>query len=527
MYDILFRNISVIDGTGAPAYIGNVAVKDGKIVMNPAGEAAETVDGTGLTLCPGFIDAHSHGDLILGTESGRVCKTTQGITTEFGGQCGDTLFPASTDPKLVEMLAKKVSICVDTLPDISKFTTMENYLDWAKDQYVTCHYTLLTGHSNLRIAAMGFDNRKPTEAEMEHMKSMLREAMEHGSKGLSSGLIYSPSCFADEDELVELCKIVAEYGGFYATHMRNEAGSVLESVRDSIAVAERSGCKLDISHHKICGKDNWGMSVETLKLVHEARECGVDITIDVYPYTASMTGINVCMPSYFFAHGPIKMRELLRDPAIREELKAEMEVMDGRWRHCGGAAGILLAKADETPEACGMTIAEYAEKLGKDPYETYFDLVMANGHGVSGIFFSMDEGDLQRIVLDENAVIGTDGVVPNLTTPTHPRGMASFPKAIRYFVREKKLLTMEEMIRKMTSLPAQRFGIENKGVIAEGYDADLLVIKADEIRDCATYTNGLAISKGIERVLVDGITVYQDGKMTGRSAGRFLPHIKA
>ena len=524
MYDILFKNISVIDGTGAPAYIGDVAVKDGKIVMHPTGEAAEVVDGTGRTLCPGFIDVHSHGDMILGTESGRVCKTTQGITTEFGGQCGDTLFPVSPDPERQTMLGDSVATCVDTLPDLSPFTTMEGYLRWAEEQYVTCHYTLLTGHSALRIAAMGFENRKPTAEEMEHMKSMLREAMEHGSKGMSSGLIYSPGCYADEDELVELCKVVAEYGGFYATHMRNEAASILDSVRESISVAERAGCKLDISHHKICGKDNWGASAQTLQLIHEARQRGVDVTFDVYPYTASMTAINVCLPAHFFAHGPQKMQELLKDPAVRKELQAEMEVMDGRWRHCGGAGGILVAKAPHTPGICGKTIQEYADEIGKDSTEVFFDLVTDNGHHASGIFFSMCDEDLERIVLDENAVIGTDGVVPNLTSPTHPRGMASFPKAIREFVREKKLLTLEAMIHKMTALPCQRFGIANKGVIAEGCDADLLVVKADEITDRATYTDGLALSDGIERVLVNGITVYQDKKLTNLPAGKFIPH---
>jgi len=527
MYDILFRNVSVIDGTGAPAFSADVAVKNGKIVMHPAGSAAETVDGTGLTLCPGFIDAHSHGDLILGTEAGRVCKTTQGITTELCGQCGDSIFPISPLPERQHMVAEMVATCVDdTLPDLSQFPTLEAHLRWCEQQNVSCNYTLLTGHSTLRVAAMGFDNRKPTEAELEHMKSMLREAMEHGSKGMSSGLIYSPGCYADEEELVELCKVVAEYGGFYATHMRNEAGGVLDSVREAISVAERSGCRLDISHHKICGKDNWGKSVETLQLVHEARARGVDITLDVYPYTASMTALNVCLPAHFFAHGPDKMKELLRDPAVRKELAAEMDVLDGRWRHCGGGAGILIAKAPATPGACGKTIAAYAEELGRDTMDVFFDLVMENGHSISGIFFSMDEADLQRIVLDENAVIGTDGVVPNLTSPTHPRGMGSFPKAIRYFVREKQLLTLEEMIRKMTSLPARRFGIPNKGIIADGYDADLLLIRANEITDRATYLNGLARSEGIERVLVNGITVFRDGKMTGISAGKFLPHVK-
>lgn len=524
MYDILFKNISIIDGTGAPAYTGDVAVQDGKIRLKPNGDAKEVVDGTGLTLCPGFVDVHSHGDLILGTESGRVCKTTQGITTEFGGQCGETLFPISPLKERQDMVEELVAISVDKLPDISRFTTLEDHLKWAERQNLSCNFTLLTGHANLRIAAMGFDDRKPTAEEMDHMKAMLREAMEHGSKGLSSGLIYSPSCYADEDELVELCKVVAEYNGFYATHMRNEAADVVESVKESIRVAERAGCRLDISHHKICGKDNWGKSAETLKLVHEARERGVDVTLDVYPYTASMTTVNVCLPAHFFSNGPKKMQQLLRDPAVRKELLAEMETMDGRWRHCGGASGILIAKAPATPAACGKTIQAYADEIGKDSTEVFFDLITDNGHAVSGIFFSMCEEDLQRIVLDENAVIGTDGVVPNLINATHPRGMASFPKAIRYFVREKGLLTLEEMIRKMTSLPCQRFGIPNKGVIAEGYDADLLLIKADEITDRATYTNGLALSDGIERVLVNGITVYKDKQMTGISAGKFIPH---
>ena len=526
MYDILFRNISVIDGTGAPAYVGDVAVKDGKICLNPAGEAAEIVDGTGLTLCPGFVDVHSHGDLNPGTEASRLSKINQGITTEFCGQCGETLFPISPLPERQTMVAELVATCADTLPDLAQFPTLEAYLDWMSRQNVACNYTLLTGHANLRIAAMGFDNRKPTAEEMAHMKAMLREAMEHGSKGLSTGLIYSPSCYADEDELVELCKVVAEYGGFYATHMRNEAASVVDSVKESIAVAERAGCKLDISHHKICGKDNWGQSAETLRLVHEARARGVDVTLDVYPYTASMTAINVCLPAYFFANGPEKMKELLKDPAVRRQLQAEMEEMDGRWRHCGGASGILIAKSPNTPDACGKTIQEYADEIGKDAMEVFFDLITDNGHGASGIFFSMCDEDLERIVLDENAVIGTDGVVPNLTSATHPRSMGSFPKAIRHFVREKKLLTLEEMIRKMTSLPCQRFGIANKGLIAEGYDADLLVIKADEITDRATYTNGLALCDGIQRVLVGGITVYQDKQPTGRSAGRFIPHTR-
>jgi len=517
MYDLLIQNASVVDGTGKPAFAADVAVQDGKIVMNPQGDAKEVIDAAGLTLCPGFIDVHSHGDSLFGTRAGQLSKTNQGITTELTGQCGSTRFPFSTDPVKKELMAQKYG------RENSEFTSLEKYLAWAETTPKTTNYGIYIGHSAVRISAMGFDNRKPTAEELETMKAMVREAMEHGALGLSSGLIYAPSCYADSDELVELCKVVAEYGGFYATHMRNEAGGVVESVKESIDIAERSGCKLDISHHKVCGKDNWGKSVETLRLIKEARERGVDVTFDVYPYTASSTALNVCMPSDFFAHGPDKMCELLADPAVRAELKPRMQTMDGRLRHCGGWDGILITVAPKNRDAEGMTVQAYADKLGQDAFETFFDLCQVNGGSAQAIYFSMGEEDLQRIVCDENATIGTDGVVRNLETPTHPRGIASFPKCIRYFVREKKLLTLEAMIRKMTGFPAERFGLKGKGVIADGMDADLLLIDPETITDRSTYQDSLQLCDGIERVIVAGETVYLNKELTGKTPGKFIP----
>ena len=261
-------------------------------------------------------------------------------------------------------------------------------------------------------------------------------------------------------------------------------------------------------------------------MIHEAIERGVKITIDVYPYTASLSNLNVCLPAEFFSHGPQKMQELLRQPEVREELKKQIEVIDGRYRHCGGFDKILVAIAPNTPECRGMTVEDYAKKIGKEPFEAYFDILVENGHGAFAIYFSMDEEDLQRIMGDENAVVGSDGVVLNLTDPTHPRGFGSFPKAIRYFVREKKQFTLEEMIHKMTQLPAERFMISNKGVIADGYDADLVLFKRDEIRDCATYQDSNALSDGIEMVFVNGQLVYKDKKLTGAAPGRFIAHRK-
>ena len=519
MYDLLFQNGSVIDGTGAPAYPADVAVLDGKIVMNPKGEAKEIIDAAGLTLCPGFIDVHSHGDALFGTEAGQLAKTNQGITTELTGQCGTTRYPFSADPEKRSLLLQKLG---PTAAPWADCTSLEQYRKAIDPLPKTCNYSVYVGHSAIRISAMGFANRKATPEELDVMKTMVREAMEQGAMGLSSGLIYAPSCYADEDELVDLCKVVAEYGGFYATHMRNEASGVLDSVREAIAIAERSGCKLDISHHKVCGKANWGLSVETLRLIREARERGVDVTFDVYPYTASSTALNVCLPADFFSHGPEKMQELLWDPAVRAELKPRMEAMDGRLFHCDGWSGILITAAPKNRDAEGLTVQAYADKLGRDAFETFFDLVAENGVQAQAVYFSMGEEDLQRIVCDENAVIGTDGVVRDLQTPTHPRGMAAFPKAIRYFVRDKKLLTLETMIRKMTGLPAERFGLKGKGIIADGMDADLLLINAGTIADRATYTDSLQLCEGIERVLVNGVTVYQNKQLTGNYPGRFL-----
>lgn len=520
MYDLLIQNASILDGTGKPAYPGSIAIENGKLVLSPTGEARETIDAHGLTLCPGFIDVHSHGDRIFGTEAGRLCKTNQGITTELTGQCGTSWYPVSTDPEKLDLLRQKETNFPDCGTD---FTTLEHFQLWADAQPKTANYGIYVGHSALRIAVMGYENRKPTTQELDTMKAMVQEAMEHGAMGMSSGLIYPPSCYAQEDELVELCKVVARYGGFYATHMRNEAGQVLDSVREAISVAEKAGCRLDISHHKICGKDNWGKSVETLKLIHEARERGVDVTFDVYPYTASSTNLNVCLPADFFANGPAKMVELLKDPAVRAELKTRMETLDGRLRHCGGWDGILITEAPTTPDAMNLTVQQYADKLGKDAFETYFDMMVENRCKGQAVFFSMGEEDLQRIVLDENAVIGTDGVVRDMVTPSHPRGFAAFPKAIRYFVREKKLLTLEAMIHKMTGLPAQRFGLSGKGLIADGYDADLLLIDPDTIADKATYADGLQLCDGIERVIVGGETVYQNKQLTGAHPGKFVP----
>ena len=518
-YELLFRNARVIDGTGAPAFTADVAVQDGKIVL-PVAQGArgrEEVDASGLTLCPGFIDAHSHGDRILGTEAGRLCKVSQGITTEIAGQCGTTFWPISKEEDKRELMLQRQG----SMPEgWQNFTSMENYLNWVNGQTLSCNCMLYVGHSALRIAAMGYDNRRPTEQELELMKALVRDAMEHGAVGVSSGLIYAPGCYADEEELTELCKVVAEYDGVYATHMRSEGDRVEESVAEAIRIAETAGCRLCISHHKISGKNNWGKSEKTLQQVRDAIDRGVSVILDQYPYTASSTGLNSCLPKAVFSCGPEKLREKLNDPAFRASIKEQVD--NSRKRGSGGWSGVLITSATNTPEAAGLTVEEYGAKIGKDPFEACCDILAAGS--ANAIYFTMGEEDLLRIAAFEHTVVGTDGLVRNLESNSHPRGFGTFPRAFRLFVKEHKLMSAEQMIHKMTGLTAQRFGLAGKGVIADGMDADLVLMNEDELTDLADYKKGQVLSKGIERVIVAGKTVYCDGKLTDETPGRFLAY---
>lgn len=530
-YDLIIRNAELVDGTGAPAYRADLAVKDGKIARIGVidGDAAEEIDADGLTLAPGFIDAHCHEDETLGNPTSTLAKLSQGITTVCAGQCGSSWFPVPTDPEKFEIFTRLRSAFLND-PECGfreaykGFTSMENYRKYLEARPMAYNCTVLTGHNELRIAAMGVDNRKPTADELETMKALLRESMEHGSRGLSAGLIYSPSCYAEKEELLELCKVVAEFDGTYAVHLRNEAGLFVESVQEAIDIAREAGCRLNLSHHKVCGKENWGKSGITLKMIADAKSAGMKIHTDVYPYTATGSNLNICLPKEFFSNGPIRTRELLRDPAVRAELKEKiLNNSEGRYRNCGGWEHILICGAPNTPEAENMTVAEYARSVGKEDFEAYFDLLVANGPAAQAAYFAMSEDELCRILLDDNICICTDSYDVRSGNAVHPRSYGAFPHALGYFVREKKLMPLETMIMKMTSKPAQFIELSGKGLLREGYDADLVLLNPNTVDAKADFRNARALSVGIERVIVAGETVYLNKHLTGRTPGRFIP----
>ena len=517
MLDILIQNATVIDGSGKPAYMGSVGIKDGKLVMAPENaQASRVIDAAGRVACPGFIDAHSHGDRILGTRDNSLFKTAQGITTELCGNCGSSEAPVDPTNRAGFQQGRH------DWSEMVNWGKFENFLQSVEKMRLTSNARFYVGHINLRKIVMGMENRPATAKELDAMKGILRECMESGAGGLSSGMIYAPSSYAGPEEMPALAEVIAPFDGVYATHMRNESTYLIESVAESIDVGRRAGCRVDISHHKAVGKPNWGKTKTTLELIRKANEEGIMVTCDQYPYDRCMTVLSACIDSRYHAAG-VGVREKLKDPAFRAALRKEMEdpnsPYDNYYLNSGGWDGVFITDAPNTPEANGHFLSEYAEKLGKDPFDVYFDLFINNPR-VWTVYSTMCEEDQCDVIRSPYCVVGTDGCSHTWAEAGHPRASSSFPRAICYYVKEKKILTLEEMIHKMTGLPADRLNVENKGLLKDGYDADLVIFDYDRLRDMGTFVNAHQKPEGIDYVIVNGEIVYRDMEFTGVYSGK-------
>lgn len=500
MLDLIVRNVTVVDGSGEKSYLGDVGIKDGVFVMDTAGtNAAMEVDATGKIMTPGFIDSHSHMDVLLGKmdDVAAIAKINQGVTTEITGQCGESRFPL-----------------VDT----------DEYFDYMERLPKVGNYAFMCGHSAIREKVMNMCASKPSQAQLQLMKDYVKKGMEHGAFGMTSGLIYVPGVYAQEEELTELCRIVHEYGGTYATHMRSESDHIVKAVEEAIRVAENAGVPLVISHHKICGKQNWGKSKDTLGLVHAAIDRGMKVTIDQYPYDASQTTLSTSIPPDYFTEGYDVLCRKLMDEKVRKEIRARMTAPDINYncgyRNAGGFDGILVVSTPKTKDAEGLTIEQYAAKCGIDPFDAYFNIIAANGKDTGAIYFVINPGEINDIYLDENTIVGSDSNIFSAQGPVHPRAYGTFVRSIRHYVKDEEIISLEKAVRKQTSLTAQRWGIKNKGLIKDGYDADFLLLDYDRLEDKATYTDGRQLCEGVDEVYVSGILVYKDKKLTGAKPGR-------
>jgi len=528
VFDYLIQHGMIIDGTGAPRRSGSVGILNGKICEATGTEPAKiTIDATGKIVCPGFIDAHSHGDLVLGRDFAQLAKTSQGITTEMAGQCGLSMAPIN--PETMTLLQGMLKIGAPDFPRaMTDWTSYEKYWKYCESIPKTTNVKCLVGHSALRVAVMGFDNRACTEVELEQMKALLQDAMEHGAAGLSTGLIYTPSCYATSYEIIELAKIIAPYGGIYASHMRNESEYILTALEEALNVGRETGVQVMISHHKVMGKKHWHLQKEALKLIDKAVEEGIRVTCDQYPYTWNQTALNVIVPPWHFDKGVEEMAAHLSDPDVRNMIKREIEdpvsTYDNFYQNAGGWDGVMVTSSPETPHAEGKTIAEYAHEQGEDPWTVFFDILLKNKGDSSAVFNTMSDQNLFDVIHNPNVVVGSDGLTRAMNEKGHPRAYGTMPRAVNYFVRENSVMSLEQMIHKMTGLTAQRLGFLTKGIIKTGYDADLLILDYERFYDKATYVDPCALTDGIEYVFVNGVVVWHEKQFTNECPGKMIPH---
>ena len=510
MYDLVIKNGRIIDGTGSPSFFADVAIKDGKIAKvskNIAG-GEEVIDAHDLTVTPGFIDSHSHSDKAILDLPEMKEKVEQGITTSVSGQCGGTVAPQKISDQNDRYIEG-----VGMLSDICK--TFGSFAERVKNIPLGSSNICLVGHASVRKFVMDMSQEKPTEAELEEMKALIRDAMEHGALGMSIGLIYPPSCYADTDELIDLAKVVKEYDGVIAAHIRSESDQLIEAVEEFIEIIRKSGVRGVISHHKACGSPkNWGKVNQTLKMIDDANADGLDIYLDVYPYTATHTKASVTFV-------PDSGRDLMKRLESEEERKKMREWNNTKW-WANDYSWVQVTKCKGYPEYEGLLVPEIAKIHGKDEYDTILDMIHKSKNACSCSYFTMCEEDVKNVMSHPRTMICTDSGVAGSRTTFHPRLKGSFPRTIGRYVREENVVPLQEMVRKMTSMPARVYGLRSKGLVWEGMDADLCIFDAEKIIDCSEFSDCNKRAHGLNYVIVGGRVVVEDAVFNGNKMGKMI-----
>ena len=522
-FDILIKNGTVVDGLSDRALKADVGIVGERIqAIGDLGAAlARTVvDATGKAVTPGFIDIHSHTDAVeLLINPKGESKIRQGVTLEVGGNCGGSSFPykkeVSEDEKRFQ---KRYGLERD-------WVDLAGYLARVQKTGMAFNYVTLVGQGTIRNYVMNEDRRKPAASELELMQKLVAEAMEQGAFGLSSGLEYTPSGFASTEEVVELCRVAAKYGGFYATHVRSEDSFVIEAIAEAIYIAEKAGLPLQISHFKSCGTINWWKMPKLFDLVEAAAKRGVAVTADRYPYTAFSTGLSVYYPQWALGGGNEAFVKRLQDPAERSKLREEtMLKLEGTpWEN------ILLTGLDEEDNQrfIGKTIQQAASEFGQDPYEFACDLLIKEKGGVGIVGFAMSEEQTEETLQHPLVMLCSDGSAlapygPLHQGKPHPRNYGTFPRFLGLYVRDRKALTLIQAVKKMTSMPAAKLGLRDRGTLKQGNFADIVVFDPATISDKATYTEPEQYSTGIDYVIVNGKVVIDHDKHTGALPGKVL-----
>jgi N-acyl-D-amino-acid deacylase len=510
LYDIVIRDGRVLDGSGNPWIAADVAIREGRIVRigHIEGTGRREIDATGLYVSPGFIDMMDQSGSVLLRNGLAENKLRMGVTSAIGGEGGT---PGGVDD-------------------------IEEYFRTLEEQGISMNFGSYFSETQARRAVLGNANRAPNEEELDEMRDIMGRAMRQGVMGMTTALIYPPSSFASTDELVEIARVAGEYGGVYASHIRDEGKGLVGAVREAIEVGERGGLPVEIFHYKGAYEPGWGTGIQEAAVeIEAARARGVDVAADMYPYTAGGTGLEATIPSWAFDGGRDSVQALIARPEVRARLKREIETgYEGWWNiveAAGGWDGIVLVNARNADNAHfeGMNITSIAEEWDKDPADAAWDLVAAGEGRVMAIYHMMSEDDVQRALQRPWMSIGSDagaalspGDADVLGLP-HPRSYGTFPRVLGKYVRDERVLTLPEAIRKMTSWPATRMRLERRGVIQEGAWADITIFDLDRVSDRATYDEPVLFPEGIEYVLVNGEVVIEDGGThTGARPGHVL-----
>ncbi len=520
MTDFILRGGIVYDGLGGPGITADIAVTGDSITAVgdlSQEQASQILDITGLAAAPGFIDIHTHSDFSLLINRPMRSSIAQGVTTEVVGNCGTSIGLVT----LKDVFTQERRWAERGGTELN-WTRLSEYLARVEDGGTACNVATLAGHGTIRKSVLGFDDRPPASDELTEMQRLLSGALDDGAIGLSTGLEYLPGGYAQHDEIAALAALARDAGGFYATHIRNEGDTLVESIQEALNVSEATGIPLQLSHHKSEGRANWGKPQITLPMMAQARASGLDVLTDQYPYTAFMTGLSVILLPRWVNDGTAEdTLALLRDPEARTRMLAEINAQPWDWDTV--QIGIARTRRDTQ----GLTLTELGKHVGKSPAEAAIDLLSDEDGFVAAVHFAMSETDVEFILNDPHTMIGSDGVANDPASDmaqdkTHPRTYGTFPRVFSHYVRGREVLSIAEAVRRMTSLPAQRLKLTDRGVIKVGAKADITVFNPLTVEDCATFADPHQFPAGIHHVLVNGRFAQQNGVQTDALSGKIL-----
>jgi N-acyl-D-aspartate/D-glutamate deacylase len=528
-FDIIIRNGHILDGSGGPWFSADIGIRGDRIAAIgklESAQAAKTLDATGRIVSPGFIDMLGQSEYPLLIDNRSISKLAQGITSEITGEGG------SIAPQNEKTLAP-IKPFLDQYKLTIDWTTLDGYFKRLEKQGTPINIGTYVGAAQVREYVIGDDNRPPTPAELEQMKELVAQAMKDGALGISTALIYPPGHYAKTEELIELAKVAAQYGGIYGSHMRSEGTSEMAAIDEAIRIGKEAGLPVEVFHLKVSGKPRWGSMVKVVEKIQAARDQGLDIRANQYPYIAGGTALASSLPPWVADGGIKKLLDRLHDPKIRERIKSEMASDHDNWENlffdCGGGSGVMLAGVvnPDLKKYNGKTVAEMAAAEHKSELDALFDFILADQAQTGALYFMASEQDLTYGLKQRWTAIGLDANETALDGPlyepfTHPRAFGSMARFLGRYVRDQHLIPLEEAIRKITSMPAQREHLADRGLIRTGFYADITIFDPATIIDEATYQEPNKLSKGVDYVLVNGQVEFDHGALTGVKAGRVL-----